>query len=66
VLPGRLFEALAERWADLGEPWESEDELVPADLVQWVAGPSGVVAYADGAAAPSCPVAAELLRFSAW
>ncbi len=66
VLPGRLFQALAERWRDATEPWECEDELVPADLVQWVAGPTGVVAYADAAAAPTCPVAAELLRFSSW
>ncbi|MBK9180610.1 MAG: hypothetical protein IPM45_13810 [Acidimicrobiales bacterium] len=61
VLPGRLWEALVER-LDADDPWEADDELVPLDLVDRVAGPRGVDDVAAALAGADCPVAPELLR----
>lgn len=62
VLPARLHQALVDRLRASGEAWEADDDVVPASLLHWVAGPDGVVPYADAVAAPSCPAAEELLR----
>jgi hypothetical protein len=59
MLPGPTWKALVERLA-LGD--DEADEIVPLDLVDWVAGPNGVVALADAVAEGMCPVAPELLR----
>jgi hypothetical protein len=44
------------------EPWHAPDELVPASLLDQVAGPSGPFAAAGARATADCPVAAELIR----
>src|SRR5947209_1414480 len=62
VLPGRLWDALASRLADDDEPWLAPEEVVPADLVDYVVGPDGVRSAAEAIAAPTCPVAPELLK----
>ena len=62
VLPGRLWDALASRLADDDEPWLATEEVVPADLIDNVVGPDGLRAVAEAIAAPTCPVAPELLK----
>ena len=57
ALPGPLYEALLRRVAD------DALEVVPLDAVDEVAGPAGPVPRSQ-LPRPSCPVAAELLRFS--
>jgi hypothetical protein len=63
-LPAPLFNALRDRLAaeQRGEPWEGPDEVVPADLIDRVAGPVGPIEPAIALANADCPVAAELLR----
>ena len=61
VLPERLWRALAAR-LDRDEPWESDVEIVPLDLVNVVVGPSGPVTPDDIATRADCPVAPELLK----
>ena len=58
VLPGPLYEALLRRLGEGGDV-----EVVPLDAVDEVAGPGGLVPVSR-LSRPSCPVAAELLRFS--
>jgi hypothetical protein len=58
VLPGPLYEALVRRVGD-----DPSYEVVPIDTVDEIAGPGGPVPKGQ-LARPSCPVAAELLRFS--
>lgn len=58
VLPGPLYDALVRRVGD-----DPTFEVVPFDAVDEIAGPAGPVPRAR-LARPSCPVAAELLRFS--
>jgi hypothetical protein len=58
VLPGPLYDALVRRVGD-----DPSFEIVPLDAVDDIAGPTGPVHRAQ-LARPSCPVAAELLRFS--
>lgn len=63
VLPDALWLALLGRLDGSGlEPWDRDTELVPAELIDTVAGPDGAVAAADGLAASTCPAVAELLR----
>jgi hypothetical protein len=58
ALPGPLYDALVRRVGD-----DPALEVVPLDAVDEVAGPAGPVPRSQ-LARPSCPVAAELLRFS--
>lgn len=62
VLPGRLWEALVSRLEVAGLPWEAPEEVVPADLVDRVAGPGGLTSFADAVARADCPVTPELLK----
>jgi len=62
VLPGRLWDALAARLDADDEPWLAAEEIVPADLVDTVIGPDGPRPTAQAIAAPTCPVAPELLK----
>lgn len=63
LLPSRMWEALARRVDDgSAEPWEMEDEVVPIDLVDQVAGPAGLLPTRDALRRIDCPVAPELLR----
>jgi hypothetical protein len=58
ILPGPLYEALVRRIAG-----DDTFEVVPLAAVDEIAGPAGPTPQAQ-LARPSCPVAAELLRFS--
>jgi hypothetical protein len=62
VLPGRLWNALAARLEDDDEPWLAAEEIVPTDLVDTVIGSDGTRPTAQAIAAPTCPVAPELLK----
>jgi hypothetical protein len=63
VLPVRMWDAMLRRVDDEGhEPWERPLEVVPADLLTAVAGPTGTAEPSDALAAPTCPTAPELLR----
>ncbi|MBV9040328.1 MAG: hypothetical protein JOZ68_04965 [Acidimicrobiia bacterium] len=62
VLPRRLWDALVARLHEDDEPWLAAEEVVPPDLVDKVVGPDGVQSGAEAAAAPTCPVAPELLK----
>jgi hypothetical protein len=63
VLPEALWDALVTRFDDTaGEPWERAAELVPATLLTELIGPEGQGSVLEGLAAPTCPVAPELLR----
>jgi hypothetical protein len=69
VLPGPLYDALVRRVGDDARglhqppPTHTAYEVVPLDAVDEVAGPAGPVPRPQ-LTRPSCPVAAELLRFS--
>ena len=58
VLPGPLYDALVRRVGD-----DPAFDVVPLEAIDEIAGPAGPVPRAQ-LARPSCPVAAELLRFS--
>jgi hypothetical protein len=58
LLPAPLYDALLRRIEG-----DANYEVVPLSVVDEIAGPSGPVPRAQ-LARPSCPVAAELLRFS--
>lgn len=63
VLPGRLWEALQRRLDDdPDEPWERPAEILPLDLIDEVAGPSGLEGPEDALGRADCPVVPELLR----
>ena len=63
VLPAGLWDAMLRRLDDEGpEPWERTVELVPADLLTSVFGPSGAQTVDAGLWASTCPAAPELLR----
>jgi hypothetical protein len=62
VLPRRLWDALASRLEEDDEPWLAAEEIVPADLVETVIGPDGARPTAQAIAAPTCPIAPELLK----
>ncbi len=47
---------------DADRPWDSDEELVPADLFDGVIGPRGVESFDVAAAHTTCPVAHELLK----
>jgi hypothetical protein len=62
LLPARMFDALAGRLDVMGEPWALDDELVPLDLVDRIAGPLGVLPVADALKQTDCPIAPELFK----
>ncbi|HZY07328.1 MAG TPA: hypothetical protein VFE69_06265, partial [Ilumatobacteraceae bacterium] len=64
-LPGPLFEAMGSRPTIGTMPWETEAELVPFALTNWVASPAGVAPTEDVSLQPECPMSYELLRSSA-
>jgi hypothetical protein len=61
ILPGRLWEALVAR-LERDEPWLASDELVPLDLADHVAGPTGVDVPVEAVRRADCPVTPELLK----
>jgi len=62
LLPGRLWEAVLGRLEARGDPWEADEEVVPLDLIDAVAGPWGVIGPAEAVARTDCPIAAELSK----
>lgn len=63
VLPAPLWDALLARLDRSGdEPWDRLDEVVPLDLVDVVAGPTGLEPAAQAALRSGCPVPPELLK----
>jgi hypothetical protein len=66
LLPARMWEALERRLDEASEPWDSDDELVPLDLVDALCGPAGPEPVVDGLRRVACPVTPELFRRTAF
>lgn len=60
VLPPRLWGAVLDRVAALGDPWDVNREVVPLALASAVVGAEGVLSPADALARVDCPDAPEL------
>jgi hypothetical protein len=63
LLPGRMWEALAGR-VECDDPWDADEEVVPLDLVDRIAGPDGPQPVATAIARTDCPIVPELLKSS--
>ena len=57
VLPAPMWRALRAEVEDVEEPWEDVEEVVPADLVDAVVRPTGVLNTAEALAKPDCGMA---------
>lgn len=64
LLPASMFDALAGRWASTADPADAPEELLGLDLVDRIAGVTGVQDPATALAATDCPVAPELFRLA--
>jgi hypothetical protein len=62
ALPGPLWSALQQRLEDVGDPWDADEEVVPADLVDLVVGSWGRGNVTDALDHAGCPVAPELFK----
>jgi hypothetical protein len=62
TLPGPMWNALARRLENAGDPWDAEDEVVPLDMVDVVVGPWGRGSPAEAIVRTDCPVAPELFK----
>jgi translation initiation factor 2B subunit (eIF-2B alpha/beta/delta family) len=62
VLPGRVWDAYAQRLDDASDPWDNELEMVPLSLIHTVVGPDGLSTPADALKRADCPIAPELLK----
>jgi len=62
LVPRRVWDCLAGRLDDLADPWDTDDDLVPLDLTDLVAGPDGPEPVADALRRTDCPIAPELFR----
>lgn len=60
VLPGPMWDSLIERALGMVEAWDADEEVVPLELVDQVAGPDGLVSVAEAISSTDCPVAPEL------
>jgi hypothetical protein len=60
ILPPRLWGAMVDKVAAMGDPWDGDWEVVPLELVTAVAGPDGVVSPAEALERVDCPDAPEL------
>jgi hypothetical protein len=60
LVPTRVWESLVRR-LDRADPWENDDDIVPLDLVDRIAGPRGVLPTIDALRSIDCPIAPELL-----
>lgn len=62
LLPARMWNALAARLDQRGEPWELDEDSVPLDLIDRLVGPNGLESVPVGLCRIDCPIAPELLR----
>ena len=62
VLPQSLWRALRAELEGLPEPWEDVEEVVPIDLIDAIARPTGLERVEDVVSRPDCGLAPELLR----
>lgn len=62
ALPARVWDALMSRWDVSDEPWESEDEVVPLDLIDALIGPGGTLDVSAIGSLVDCPIAPELFK----
>jgi hypothetical protein len=62
ALPRRMWAALVSRLDTMGEPWDLDDEVVPLDLVDLVAGPFGNASVEEAMKHVDCPIAPELFK----
>jgi len=60
-LPAPMFDGLVQRWSAGVDELDAEEELVPLDLVDRVAGPGGVTSVEEALRTTDCPTAYELL-----
>lgn len=61
LLPSRMWDGVQSR-LDTVEPWESEDELVPLELVDRIVGPAGPEPVPEALRRTDCPIVPELFR----
>ncbi|MSY13584.1 MAG: hypothetical protein F2673_10690 [Actinobacteria bacterium] len=61
-LPGPLWSALLNRLERSADPWELDDEVVPAGTISHVVGPDGLRPGTADLDVPECPAAPELLK----
>lgn len=61
-LPLVMWQHMLERLCTAGDPWELDEEVVPAGLLSQVVGTNGVTAAPGDLATAECAVAHELLR----
>ncbi len=66
LLPGAMWAALVRRLEDMGEPWDSDDEVVPLGLITHVVGPDGVEDVDAALRRTDCPVTPELFTTTAF
>jgi hypothetical protein len=62
LLSAPLWDTMVRRLDSAGDRWDAEDERVPLDLVDRVAGPARVDDVCDALSRIDCPTAQELLR----
>lgn len=62
LLPARMWDGLRLRVEGPHDPWDAQEEVVPLDLVDRIAGPRGVEPVAEALARIDCPVVPELFR----
>lgn len=62
VLPARMWEAVITAMDHDSEPWDSDYEFVPLNLIETMVGPTGGMDPARAVTRADCPIAAELLR----
>jgi hypothetical protein len=61
MLPQRMWDGVMSRLGD-HDPWDADDEVVPLDLVDCIAGPAGVQPAADALRRVDCPIVPELFK----
>ena len=62
TLPAPMWDALLGRLDQAGDPWDGDEEFVPADLVDVVVGSWGRASFAEAATRCDCPVVPELFK----
>jgi hypothetical protein len=62
VVPGPVWQVVAERFGATAEPWDLDDEIVPLDLISAVVGSRGIEDPAAAIANGDTPVAPELFK----